>query len=254
MTAAPAGELIANWLTLTTADGPMRLYRVRPRSGQAVTPPAAVIVLQEAFGVNDHIQDVARRLAEEGYLAVAPDLFHRSGRQTVDYADRETAMRLIAELGPEPIVADISAVLTHLAGDDQIPSDRTAIVGFCFGGRAAFTAATSLPVAATVVFYGPGIASGPHAVLDRAGKVSGPVLMFVGDADPTIPAADLAAINSTAQQAGIDLRVVVFAGAGHAFHCDARPNVYVADAARRAWLDTTEFLARTLRRDTSESS
>jgi carboxymethylenebutenolidase len=254
MTAAPAGELTADWLTLTTADGPMRLYRVRPRKEQAVTPPAAVIVLQEAFGVNDHIQDVARRLAEEGYLAVAPDLFHRSGGQTVDYADRETAMGLIAQLGPEPIIADVSAVLTHLAGDDRVPADRTAIVGFCFGGRAAFTAATSLPVAATVVFYGPGIARGPHAVLDRVGKVTGHVLMLVGDADPTIPADDLAAINSAAERAGIDLRMVVFAGAGHAFHCDARPNVYVADAARQAWRNTTTFLADHLRTDSREPS
>jgi dienelactone hydrolase family protein len=78
MTAAPAGDLIANWLTLDTADGPMRLYRVHPRAEDLVTPPAAVIVLQEAFGVNEHIQDVARRVAAQGYLAVAPDLFHRS--------------------------------------------------------------------------------------------------------------------------------------------------------------------------------
>lgn len=249
MTAASAGELTADWLTLTTADGPMRLYRVLPPLAQAVTPPAAIIVLQEAFGVNDHIQDVARRLAKEGYLAVAPDLFHRSGIATVDYTDRDTAMRLIDELGPEPIIADVSAVLTHLAGDDRIPAERTGIVGFCFGGRAAFTAATVLPVAATVVFYGPGITRGPHAVLDRTSHITRPVLMLVGDADPTIPADDVSAIQSAAQEAGIDLRVIAFAGAGHAFHCDARPNAYVAEAARQAWQDSTDFLARNLGTD-----
>jgi carboxymethylenebutenolidase len=254
MTAAAAGDPIADWLTLDTADGPMRLYRVRPRVEDAATPPAAVIVLQEAFGVNEHIQDVARRVAAQGYLAVAPDLFHRSGVETVEYTDRETAMSLIAELGSDPIVNDVGAAVTHLADDEGVPASRTAIVGFCFGGRAAFTAATVLPVAATVVFYGPGIVGGPHAVLDRTANISGPVLMFVGDADPTIPADDVAAIQAAAQWASTDIRVVVFAGAGHAFHCDARPAQYVDDAAREAWEDTTEFLAHTLQKDSRELS
>ncbi len=245
MTAA-AGELTADWLTLSTADGPMRLYRVRPSAQPTGTPQAAVIVLQEAFGVNDHIQDVARRVAEQGYVAVAPDLFHRSGIETVEYSDRDTAMRLIGELGAEQIGTDVGAVVTHLADAENIPADRTAIVGFCFGGRAAFTAATVLPVAGTVVFYGPGIASGPHAALDQAAHIKGPVLMFAGDADPTIPPGDLAAIQATAQRDNLDLRLAVFSGAGHAFHCDARPAQYVADAAHKAWLNTTEFLTETL--------
>jgi carboxymethylenebutenolidase len=244
MTAA-AGELTADWLTLTTADGPMRIYRVRPRPDRAVRPSAAVVVLQEAFGVNEHIQEVTRRVAEQGYLAVAPDLFHRSGHQSVDYADRDTAMRLIGGLGADAIIGDVSAVLTHLSGDDQIPSGRTALIGFCFGGRAAFTAATALPVAATVVFYGPGISSGPHAVVDQTSQITGPVLMLVGDSDPTIPPADLDAIRSAAQKSGTDLRLNVFPGAGHAFHCDARPQVYIADAARQAWHDTIDFLEST---------
>jgi carboxymethylenebutenolidase len=246
MTAAPTDELTADWLTLDTAEGPMRLYHVRPR---AQDTSAAVVVLQEAFGVNEHIQDVARRFAAHGYLAVAPDLFHRAGVGTVEYSDRDTAMALIADLGAEPIITDARSVLTHLADVQNIPAANTAIVGFCFGGRAAFTAATALPVAATVVFYGPGIASGPHAVLDRTANLGGPVLMLVGDADPTIPSHDVAVIQAAAQQADVDLRTVVFPGAGHAFHCDARPAQYVAEAAGKAWQDTIEFLAETLRRD-----
>jgi carboxymethylenebutenolidase len=249
MTAAPTDELTADWLTLDTADGPMRLYRVRPRAQDASNPPAAVVVLQEAFGVNEHIQDVARRFAAHGYVAVAPDLFHRAGVGTVEYTDRDTAMALIADLGADPIITDARAVLAHIADVENIPVENTAVVGFCFGGRAAFTAATALPVAATVVFYGPGIASGPHAVLDRAANFSGPVLMLVGDADPTIPSDDVAAIQAAALHAGVDLRTVVFPDAGHAFHCDARPAQYVAEAAGKAWQDTIEFLAETLRRD-----
>lgn len=239
MTAAPVHS-DADWLTLTTADGPMRAYRARPPS--ATVPPAAVVVLQEAFGVNEHIQDVARRVAAQGYLAVAPDLFHRSAVHTVDYTDRDTAMGLIGGLGADAITTDVSSVLDHLASDDGIPPNRVALLGFCFGGRAAFTAATALPVAATVVFYGPGIATGPHAALHLAANIEGPMLMLVGDADPTLPAEDLAAIDSAAKRGGVDLRVVVFSGAGHAFHCDARPAQYVEDAAQEAWADTVSFL------------
>lgn len=241
-----AADLRAEWVTLTTPDGPMRQYVVHPPADQTVNPPAAIIVLQEAFGVNDHIQDVTRRLATQGYVAVAPDLFHRAGKETVDYTDFDTAMSLIGDLGPEPIITDVRAALTYLNDSVAIPSDRTAIVGFCFGGRAAFTAATALPVAATAVFYGPGIASGPHAVVDRTSQINGRVLVLTGDADPTIPAEDRSAIEAAAKEASIDLRSITFAGAGHAFHCDARPDAYEAEAANKAWSEAKEFLAQTL--------
>lgn len=235
-------DVATRWLSLDTPDGRMRVYQVDPGDG-ATHPRAAVLVLQEAFGVNDHIQDVTRRIASEGYLALAPDLFHRTGVATVDYADRDTAMRLIADLGPDQIDNDVVAVLTHLREARGITPARTGIVGFCVGGRAAFTAATSFPeLAVTVSFYGPGIAAGPHAVLDRTAGITGPVLMIVGDADPTIPQEQLASIQRACEEHGVDLRLEVFPGAGHAFHCDARPAAYHAEAATQAWAHTTRFL------------
>jgi len=253
MTSLQASGLATEWLTIETPDGPMRAYQVTPHRDNAPEQRAAVIVLQEAFGVNEHIQDVTRRFASQGYLAVAPDLFHRSGVKAVDYADRDQAMALIGGLGPDPIITDVAAVVTHLSEAEEISSSRTALVGFCFGGRAAFTAATALDVGATVVFYGPGIANGPHAVLDRAGSIKSPVLMFVGDSDPTITAEHVAAIQSASTSMSSELRVETFTGAGHAFFCDARPQAYVAEAAQRAWSDTTEFLARGLSRSGHES-
>lgn len=235
----------ASWLELSTPAGPMRVYRVAPRLG--AEPPVALIVLQEAFGVNEHIQDVTRRAAAEGYLALAPDLFHR-GAATVDYADQATAMQRIAELGHDEIGADVAAVLAHLAVVENVPAGRTSVIGFCFGGRAAFTAATRSPgLASTVAFYGPGVAAGPHAVLDFVASITGPVLMIVGDQDPTIPAEHIAAIQEACAQAGTDLRIRIFPGAGHAFHCDARPALYRSDAARQAWREAAAFLAETTR-------
>jgi carboxymethylenebutenolidase len=138
-------------------------------------------------------------------------------------------------------------MVTHLDETERVPTEQTSVIGFCFGGRAAFTAATLLHgLASTVSFYGPGIASGPHAVLGQAAQITGPVMILVGDQDPTIPAADLQAVRAACAEAGVDVRLKVFAGAGHAFHCDARPAAYQQDAAGEAWRDALSFLAETL--------
>jgi carboxymethylenebutenolidase len=130
--------------------------------------------------------------------------------------------------------------------DERADGARPHAGAGCFGGRAAFTAATQFPrLASTVAFYGPGVAAGPHAVLDSAASITGPVLLIVGDQDPTIPAEHIAAIREAWAQAGTDLRTRIFPGAGHAFHCDARPSVYRADAARQAWREAAAFLAET---------
>ncbi|MBO2455276.1 dienelactone hydrolase family protein [Actinomadura barringtoniae] len=232
-----------DWITEETADGPMRVYAARP----ATPNGRAVVVLQEAFGVNEHIQDIARRFAARGYLALAPDLFHRNGAGTLGYDQHSEAMPLIGAIGPDEITTDVRAVLDRLTKDEGIGADRTAVVGFCFGGRAAFTAATATPgLAATVVFYGPGIAAGPHAVLDRAGSIDAPMLLHVGAEDPTIPGDQVTAIDETLRKAGVDFEQHVYAGAGHAFACDARPHMYRAESASEAWGRTHAFLERHL--------
>ena len=169
-------DLRTQWHILKTADGPMRVYAAYPD----VPATRAVIVLQEAFGVNEHIRDVTRRFAERGFLAAAPDLFHRTGIEELRYDQHAEAMPVICAIGPDAIIADVSALLAKLADEDFAPQ-RAAIVGFCFGGRAAFTAATAAPgLGAAVVFYGPGVAAGPHAVLDRADSITAPLLVHVG--------------------------------------------------------------------------
>ncbi|MET7512226.1 dienelactone hydrolase family protein [Streptomyces sp. NPDC005480] len=232
-----------SWITVPTADGPMNTYVARP-DGVA---DRAVVVLQEAFGVNDHIQDIARRYAAHGFLALAPDLFHRNGVGTLDYSRHAEAMPLIGAIGPDAIVTDVEAVLAHLAAHEGITTARTAVNGFCFGGRAAFTAATAIRgLGATVVFYGPGIAAGPHAVVDRTRHIDAPVLLHVGAEDPTIPGDQVAAIDDALRTSGVDFESYVYAGAGHAFACDARPHMYVEDSAEAAWQRTHTFLDKHL--------
>jgi carboxymethylenebutenolidase len=223
----------ASWHELATPQGVMWLYRAVPQGEQ---PQRAIVVLQEAFGVNAHIQHVTRRAAAAGYVAVAPQLFHRAGTDTVEYADQPAAMELIGALGREEIDADITRVCDYLASADGIALPQIGLMGFCFGGRVAVTAATALPgLGATAAFYGPGVAAGPHAVLDRFGELTGPVLFLSGDQDPTISAEHLDAIRAAGEAAGKDVRIEVFPGAGHAFHCDARPAMYRAEDAQKAW-------------------
>ncbi|MEV4049816.1 dienelactone hydrolase family protein [Amycolatopsis sp. NPDC049688] len=232
-------DVTTEWITLGTADGPMRVHCARPEA----PPGRAVVVLQEAFGVNDHVRDLAHRFAERGYLALAPELFHRTGSAVIPYDDHDQAVALIGELGVREITTDVGAVLRHLEDGEGLAVDRTAVVGFCFGGRAAFTAATATPgLGAAVVFYGPGIAAGPHAVLDRAEAITAPLLLHVGADDPTIPEAHVAAIDSALAESGVDFAQHVYDGAGHAFACDARPHMYSADAAETAWARTYSFL------------
>src|SRR3569833_661989 len=103
-------DVTTEWITLGTADGPMRVHCARPEA----PPSRAVVVLQEAFGVNDHVRDLARRFAERGYLALAPELFHRTGPAVISYDDHDRAVALIGELGFREITTDVGAVLRHL--------------------------------------------------------------------------------------------------------------------------------------------
>jgi carboxymethylenebutenolidase len=234
----------AGWHELATPQGVMRLYRAVPQGEQ---PQRAIVVLQEAFGVNAHIQDVTRRAAAAGYVAVAPQLFHRTATDTLEYADQPAAMALIGALGREEIDADITRVCDYLASADGIALSQIGLMGFCFGGRAAVTAATALPgLGATAAFYGPGVAAGPHAVLDRFGELTGPVLFLSGGQDPTISAEHLDAIRAAGEAASKDVRIEVFPGAGHAFHCDARPAMYRAEDAQKAWGLAMDLFASSL--------
>jgi carboxymethylenebutenolidase len=230
--------ITTGWYAVDTADGPMRVWSAAPGDGSAT---GTVLVLQEAFGVNSYIQDVSRRLAAEGYRVLAPDLFHRTGVEVLRYDEYAKAMTLIADIGAEQIVTDVHAAL--LLGGQA----RAAVVGFCFGGRAAFTAATAVPgLSAAVVFYGPGIAGGPHAVLDRAGSITAPVLLHTGAEDPSIPAEQVVATEEALRKAAVRFESHVYPGAGHAFACDARPDRFHPEAARQAWHRTYRFLEENL--------
>lgn len=211
-------------LTVSRPDGPVR---------------GGVIVVQEAWGVNAHIGSLTAKLAAQGYLAVAPHLYHRVGDPVVD--DFNAARPLMAGLNGADLTADLGDALAFLA-DEGVDDDRIGIVGFCMGGTVALWAAATLPVAAAVTFYGSGITkprwSGVPAGLELAGRLRAPWIGFFGDKDRSIPVEDVEALRSALGSAGVAATIVRYPDAGHAFATDPASPKHVPEAARDAWSRT----------------
>jgi carboxymethylenebutenolidase len=222
---------------LTTSDGPMRLYEAVP-DGE---PRGAVIVIQEAFGVNPHIEDVTRRFADPGYHAVAPDMFHRTGGGVVSYDDFGPVIEHFIGIGDDnAILADVDAAVDYLHGVG-FDNDRIGIVGFCFGGRVSFLVAANRALGASVGFYGGGLVTARFpqfpALVDHAPALQTPWLGLFGDLDQSIPVEDVEQLREALSAAAVDAEVVRYADAEHGFHCDARP-AYNAAAAADGWTRT----------------
>jgi carboxymethylenebutenolidase len=227
---------------LATPDGPMDIYEAAPDG----TPDRAVIVIQEAFGVNDHIQDVTRRFAARGYLAVAPALFHRTGGGTAPYDDFSKVMPMFEGLTDAGLLDDVDATLDHLGGAG-IPHERTGIVGFCMGGRVTFLVALERALGAAVGFYGGGIVTARFpqfpALIDRTAELQTPYLGLFGDLDTGIPVEDVETLRDRLDsEARVTHQVVRYPDAEHGFHCDARPS-FNASAAADAWERTLAWFA-----------
>ena len=220
-------------LSIESLGGQMGLYVAEP-----TTPAkAGIVVFQEAFGVNDHIQDICRRLADEGYLAVAPHIFHRGGDPVIDYTDMKSVMGQLMKLRADGLEADLDAALTHLAGAG-FEGTQVGAVGFCLGGSLSFAAAAWRPIGAAVTFYGGGIGEGRFGIaplVDLAPKLQAPWLGLFGDQDQTIRVDQVEALRTAVAAAPVETEIVRYAEAEHGFHCDARPDSYHEASAKDGW-------------------
>jgi carboxymethylenebutenolidase len=228
---------------VSTRDGDMALYDAEPEG----TPKAAVIVIQEAFGVNDHIEDVTRRFAGAGYRAVAPHVFHRTGDVTLGYDELDKVMPHFGAVTETGLAHDLDATLAYLSGAG-FELRQVGIVGFCMGGSVAFYAAVRYPLGAAVTFYGGGIASGRFgsgSQIDSASNLQAPWLGLYGDLDSSIPVEEVEALKRAASAASVPTEVVLYSGADHGFHCDARDS-YHQSSAEDAWQRTLAWFDRHL--------
>jgi carboxymethylenebutenolidase len=230
-------------LLLPGPDGPVPADEVIPEEPVR----GAVIVLQEAFGVNDHIVDVCQRFAAVGYRAVAPHLFHRDGVNALPY-DIEVALPHMANLTADGIRTDLSAVHEHLAAQG-LSLSLTGIAGFCMGGSITCAVAAEDAYGAAVTFYGSGMHKGRFGfrpLVELAPLLRSPWLGLYGDLDPGIPVDQVEDLRSAAATAHVPTAVVRYAAAGHGFHCDARPANYHEVSANDAWVRTLDWFERYL--------
>lgn len=224
-------------VTYATVDGEaVTGYLARPDAGAEGLP--GVIVIQEWWGLNENIEAMARRLAAQGYVALAVDLY---GGDVADTPDG--AMQLMqAAMGREAALTDnLRQAHAYLA--DSLGAPRVGVIGWCFGGMWSLRTALALPrqIDATVMYYGR-----PVTDAVRLGALQMPVLAFFGGADDSIPQDSVAAFGAALSEAGVAHEVEVYEGAAHAF---ANPSgqAYAPEAAEDAWERTTAFFAEHLK-------
>jgi carboxymethylenebutenolidase len=202
-------------------------------------PRGAIIVLQEIFGINAHIRDVTERFAREGYLAAAPDLFHRiEPWWEGSYGDLQPGVQKAMATSQDHIRADLRA--THKLLTD-VERHKVGSVGFCMGGRQSYVANGILPLACAVSFYGSNIVGLP----DLATSQSGPLLLLWGGLDKGIDKNQRRAVADLLEGASKPFVEANFSSAQHGFFCDQRSQ-YHEPSAKQAWSLVKAFLAEHL--------
>lgn len=227
--------LEAGEVQIPSADVALPAYRAMPASGG---PFPVVLVVQEIFGVHEHIRDVCRRLAKLGYMAIAPELYVRQG--DVSNLKSIDEIRAIVALVPDgQVLGDLDAVVAFAKQSGKGDVARLAITGFCWGGRITWMYTAHNPaVRAGVAWYGrlvgeTNILTPSHPV-NIAAKLNAPVLGLYGGADEGIPLDTIEKMRAACAGAGKTCEIKVYEGVPHAFHADYRPS-YRPDAAKDGW-------------------
>jgi carboxymethylenebutenolidase len=224
-------------ITVKVSDGTeISAYTARPL-GQ---PKAGVIVFQEAFGVTDHIKRVTDRFAHEGYLSIAPELYHRTAPAgfAAKYGDMETVKPHSSALTLPNLEADAKAAFDWLKSQGV---SKIASVGYCQGGRTSYIANSTLPLSAAASYYG---RIAPD-LLDRAKDQRAPIILFWGGADKGIPLENARAVADALRTAGKPHTHIEFSEAQHGFNCDDRPS-FNPEASEQAWGITLTFFKKHL--------
>jgi len=222
---------MSEFVTLHAADGhDFNAYVARPEG----EPIAGLVVVQEIFGVNAHIRSVADGYAKAGFLAIAPALFDRIERGvelTYEGADMQKAMSFIPKLDTDKATADVAAAVEFAA---KATGKKVGVIGYCWGGTLAWVAASRLPIATAVGYYGGNIVNYVNE------KPAVPVLLHFGKQDAHIPAEGVEKVHAAHPEVEI-----YWYDAGHGFNCDARGS-FDAPSAKEARERSLSFLKKHL--------
>jgi carboxymethylenebutenolidase len=237
-----ATGLEAGEVKIKTADGEIPAYRAMPASG---TGFATVLVIQEIFGVHEHIKDVCRRLAKMGYFAIAPEMYARQG-DVSQLKSIDEIRPIVAKVPDAQVMADLDAAVAFAKASGKADTTKLAITGFCWGGRVVWLYAAHNPnLKAGVAWYGRVVgdptAMTPKHPVDVAAELKAPVLGLYGGADAGIPIASLDQMKAACAAAKKSCEITVYPDMPHAFHADYRPS-YREVAAKDGWAKLTAFL------------
>ena len=227
--------LTAGEIRIPTTDGAIPAYRAMPSEGG---PFAPVLVVQEIFGVHEHIKDVCRRFAKFGYLAVAPELYARQGDVST-LSEIDEIRKIVAKVPDAQVMEDLDAAAAWIRTSGKANIEKLGITGFCWGGRIVWLyAAHSTQVKAGVAWYGrlTGKANDlqPFHPLDIAAGVKAPVLGLYGGSDQGIPLESVEQMRKALQAAERPSVIIVYPDTPHAFFADYRPS-YRKEAAEDGW-------------------
>lgn len=229
-------------IMISTPDGQMPAFVGSPVEN---SPKPAVILLMEAFGLTQHIQDVAVRIANEGYVVVAPDLYYRKlPNNKFEYDEVEKAIAMMWQLDfGKPLENDLEATLTYIKSKADVCSDRIGVTGFCLGGGLSFFTATKFSdrVAVAAPFYGMVFDEWIEAVKN----ISIPVYLFFGRVDPLINSDRIKQIDSRFKELGKNYKLKVYPNAEHGFFCHERSS-FNRLAAEDSWQELMRFFQQYL--------
>lgn len=230
-----AGGLVAGEVQIPVSDGKIPAYRAMPEGDG---PFPVVLVVQEIFGVHEHIQDVCRRFAKLGYLAVAPELYARQG-DVGGLTDFDEIRKVVSRVPDAQVMSDLDAAVAWAEQSGKGDVERLGITGFCWGGRIVWLyAAHSARLDAGVAWYGRLVGEStelqPRYPLDVVAELKAPVLGLYGGADHAIPLDVVEQMRTALEKADKPAEIVVYPEAPHGFHADYRPS-YRPEAARDGW-------------------
>jgi carboxymethylenebutenolidase len=236
--------LTAGEVKIPVADGEIPAYRAMPAKGKSFP---TVLVVQEIFGVHEHIKDLCRRFAKAGHFAVAPELYARQG-DVSKLTDFNEIRKIVAKVPDAQVMSDLDATVAYAKKSGGGDSSKLGITGFCWGGRIVWLYAAHNPnLKAGVAWYGRlvGTASelNPKHPVDVAAQLKAPVLGLYGGKDTGIPQDTIEQMRAAIKAANGKSEIVVYANAGHGFNADYRPG-YDKEAAQDGWRRLQEWFKK----------
>jgi carboxymethylenebutenolidase len=230
-----ANGLTVGEVKIPVEGGSIPGYRAMPDAGG---PFPTILVVQEVFGVHEHIKDICRRLAKAGYFSVAPALYAREG-DVAGMSDMKQIMQVVAKVPEHQVASDLDATVAWAKETGKADTSKLGIVGFCWGGRQVWLYAAHNPdLKAGVSWYGvlqrPKNDMTPDNPIDLVQRINAPILGLYGGADPGIPVAQIDAMRAALKAAGKPSEIIVYPDTPHGFNADYRPS-YRPQQAKDGW-------------------